>query len=254
MRHRALQLFAVCCLVALAGCSGALSGVDGAGDPTLEDVSYPAGVSENGTNVSALADAHSTALENESFTFEFESATNSSVVNQTYRIDAAVGPDRETVRANASVRNQTTAVYLTDGRHFARIGTGANATYQSGERTPRVASLFALSSSGGRLVEQFAGSANFTPTDAREVNGTTLLVLRADGSNVTAAEQANVTEYNATVLVTERGVVHSITVEQTAVQDGREFRTNASLRFTAIGATTVAEPSWLDEVRNQTAD
>lgn len=250
MQRTALQLLAVACLVALAGCTGALSG--GGDGPTLDDVSYPPGVSENGTNVSALADAHSTALENRSFTLSANSTVNSSVTNQSVRLDARVGQNRDDVLVNASMMGQQMTTYLTAAKRYARVVVDGEVSYQATERTPDAVRLVSSSFTGERYLTQFGGVGNFTPTDARDVNGTTLVVLRADGSNVTASEQANVTDYDATLLVDEEGVVRSLTVEATSTRDGLQYRTEFSMEISNVGETAVAEPAWLDEARNRT--
>lgn len=252
MRPNALQLLAVCCLVALAGCTGALSG--GGDGPTLDDVSYPPGVSENGTNVSALADAHSAALENRSFALSANSTVNAPTANESVRLDASVGRDRENVLVNATLTNQQVSMYLTAEKRYTRISADGEVSYQANRRTSDAVKLVPSSFTGAGYLDRFGGIANFTPTGVREVDGTTLVVLRADGSNATASEQANVTDYNATLLVDEQGVVRSMTVEATSTLDGRQSTTAFSLEISNVGETTVAEPAWLDEARNQTGD
>jgi hypothetical protein len=255
MQRNALQLLAIAALVALAGCTGGLSGAGDPADgtPTLEEVSYPAGVSANGTNVSALAEAHAAALENRSFTLSADTAVNTSMMNQSARFDAAVGQHHDTVRVNGTVMGQRVSVYLTAEKRYARYGTDGEVSYRATERTADVPRLVPSSSfTGAGYLDRFGGVANATPTGVRERNGTTLIVLRADGSNATATAEANVTDYNATLLVDQRGVVHSLTVETTSVRDGQRFRTAFSMELSNVGATTVPEPAWLDEARNRT--
>ncbi|NEU55366.1 hypothetical protein [Halorussus sp. MSC15.2] len=254
MRRRVLQLLVLSCLVALAGCSGALPG-DGAGEQTLGDVSYPAGVSDDGTNVTALANAHESALENSSLTLSIDSTVNSSAGNRSVVLDAAVGSARDNVLVNGSASGRQMSVYLTPEKRYTRIATGDNseAAYQVTNRSQEAMRLVP-SYSGSGYLDQFAGMANFTPTGVRTVNGTTLLVLQADGSNATATDRANVSEFDATILVDERGVVHSVTVEATSSRNGQEFRTTYSMTISDVGETTVAEPAWLDEARNQTGN
>lgn len=250
MQRNALQLFAVACLVALAGCTGALTG--GGDDPTLEDVSYPAGVSENGTNVSALADAHSAVLENRSFTLSVNGTVNSPTANQSVRLDASVGRNRENVLVNGTMMGQQVSMYLTAEKRYTRLDADGEVSYRANRRTSDAVRLVPSSFTGASYLDRFGGVANATPTDVRETNGATLIVLRADGSDATASEQANVTDYNATLLVDEQGVVHSMTVEATTTRDGRRSTTEFALEISNVGETTVAEPPWLDEARNET--
>ncbi|WP_435177121.1 DUF7537 family lipoprotein [Halorussus sp. AFM4] len=253
MRRRALQLLAVSCLVALAGCSGALTD-GGAGGQTLDDVSYPAGVSANGTNVSALADAHESYLQNRSLSLSVSSTMNASSGNRSVALDAKVGADRDNVLVNGTAMGQQVSVYLTPDRQYTRIAAGSGeAAYRATNRTPGSARLIPSSYSGAGYLGQFGGVANFTPTGVRTVDGTQLIVLRADGSNATATPAANVTDYEATMLVDEHGVVRSVTVEATSRRNGQQVRTNYSLNVSDVGETTVDEPAWLDEAKNQTS-
>ncbi|WP_135853470.1 DUF7537 family lipoprotein [Halorussus salinus] len=251
MRRKALQLLVVASLVALAGCSGALSGGDGA--QTLDDVTYPAGVSENGTNLTALADAHENTLQNQSFTLEVASTVNSSMGNQSVALDAAVGADREEIRVNGSALGQDVSVYVTEEKRFTRLNVAdGEARYQVADRTPESSQIVPSSYTGRSYLDRFAGSGNFTPTGVRTVEGTTLVVLEADGSNATQSQQMNVTDYNATMLVDQQGVVHSVSVEVSAARQGQQARTEFSMNVSDVGETTVAEPAWLDEARNST--
>lgn len=254
MRTRALQLVAVACLVALAGCSGALSGA-GEDAQTLDDVDYPEGVSEDGANVSALAESHEQRLQNRSFTLRVNSTVNTSAYNQSVSLDARVGPDRDAVHADSSAMDQQMSVYLTEDTQYTRVTAGdGEPRYRVTDRTPAALQLFSGSFAGATFLDRFAGSANFTPTDVRTVDGATVVVLEADGSNVTETSQANVTGYEATLLVDERGVVRSVEVDVSGNRDGEQFRTRFSMTVTDIGETTVSEPGWLDEARNQTDD
>ncbi|WP_128477058.1 DUF7537 family lipoprotein [Halorussus pelagicus] len=252
MRRKALQLLVIGCLVALAGCSGALSGGDGA--QTLGDVTYPAGVSDDGTNVTALADAHESQLQNESLSLAVDSTVNSPAGNQTVSLDAAVSADRDRIRANGSAMGQQVSVYVTADQRFTRISTGdAEPRYQVAERTPDSMQLIPESYTGRTYIAQFAGSGNFTPSGVRTVDGTTLIVLEADGSNATESQQVNITDYNATMLVDQQGVVHSVSVDISATRQGQQAQTRFSMNVSDVGETTVTEPSWLNEARNSSA-
>lgn len=256
MQRNALQLFAIVALVVLAGCSGGLSGGDATATddgPTLDDVSYPPGVSENGTNVSALAEAHAGVLENESFALTADSVMNSSMTNQSVRLEAAVNEDRDSVLVDGSMRGQQVSMYLTAEKRYTRIGTGNGSTYRTTDRTSDAVKLVPSSFTGTNYLGQFAGVGDFTPTDAREANGTTVVALEADGSNATEAATANLTDYEATMLVDERGVVRSMTVDATSTTRGRQYSTSFSMKIESVGATTVSEPAWLDEARNSTS-
>lgn len=249
MRRKALLLIAVGCLVALAGCSGALSGED---DPTLDDVSYPDGVSENETNVSALADAHTEALNESGFTLSLDVVENSSMGNQSIEMGASVSADRENVRASVSGGDRQTSIYLTDETRYEKQTGGGETDYRVTDRRPDAMKLVPSSYSGAAYVEQFAagGEANFTPTDVRVVDGTTLVVLRADGSDVSSEDETETVEYDATILVDERGVIHGFDATVESEQGDDVATLSVSMAVSDVNETTVAEPSWLDEARN----
>lgn len=252
MQRNALLLVAVGCLVALAGCAGTLPG--GTDGPTADDVAYPDGVTENGTNVSALADAHAEALNGSSFSIALETSQNSSAGNQSAALSADVGPDREAVRANLSGADQRTEIYATEAKHYQQRTVGDRTAYRVTNRTSEGAQVVPASLSGAVYLQQYAAAtgANLTPDGAREVDGTTLLVLRADGGDVSIPGAVNATSYDATALVDERGVVHSFEVTLDTEQSGAPASFSIAMNVSDVGETTVAEPSWLDEARNQT--
>lgn len=252
MQRRALQLFAVSCLVALAGCSGALSGGDAG--PTLEDASYPAGVSDNGTDLAALSDAHAEALNGSSFALSLDVSQNSSASNRSMAVDAAVGPDRDEVRVNVSGANQSMATYATSETRYLQVTAGDRTNYRATERSDSALRLLPSSYSGVEYLGRFGGQAgaNFTPTGVREVDGTTLIVLEANGSDASAPEGANLTDYDATVLVDEQGVVHRFEASARTEQGGNWVRSSVTMTISGVNETTVSEPAWLDEARNRT--
>ncbi|WP_135823398.1 DUF7537 family lipoprotein [Halorussus ruber] len=270
MRRRALQLVAVCCLVALAGCSGALTGggnttnptsaanatnaTDAGSGPTLDDVSNPPGVSANGTDLAELSSAHAAALNGSSFTLAFDVSQNSSASNRSMGATAAVGPDRRNVHVTVSGANQSMETYATAEKRYLRVATGDRVDYRAANRTNDKPKLLSSTYTGTTYLDRFAGqvSANFTPTGVRQVDGETLVVLRANGSDVSAPGETNVTDYNATILVDEQGVVHRFEASARTERGDKWVRNAATMTISDVNETTVGEPAWLDEARNQT--
>jgi hypothetical protein len=257
MRRNALLLVAVSCLVVLAGCSGALPG--GTDEPTTDaaaaETNYPDAVSENGTNVSALADGHAEALNGSSFSLSLATAQNASAGERSAELSAAVGPDRERVRANVSGAGQRTEIYATAEKRYQRLTTGNETAYRVTNRTSAGSQVVPSSLSGAVYLRQYAAAtnANLTPEGVREIDGTTVVVLRADGTNVSVPGGTNVTGYDATALVDERGIVHSFEVSVDTAQGDSSATLSVSMNVSDVGETTVAEPAWLDEAKNSSS-
>lgn len=251
MRRKLIMVLAVGCLVALAGCSGAFMD----DKPTLEDTSYPDGVSDTGTNVSALAESHSDGLENQSFTLRIELNQNGSERNESATVRAAVGADRDRVNATVVQDEGGQSTYLTAEKRYVRSVTDGETSYRVSDRSPEAAQFVTATYSGATYLESFAGgvNANFTPTGVTVENGTTLIELAADGSNVSTSD-AEVTDYEATMLVDEQGVVHQFDVSVQTESENGERSISLSMTLSDVGETTVEEPSWLDEAQNQTAE
>jgi hypothetical protein len=255
MRRRALQLVAVSCLVALAGCSGALTGgTNGADGKTLDDVSNPPGVSANGTDLAKLSDAHAAALNGSSFTLTFDVAQNSSAANRSMGATAAVGADRRNVHVTVSGANQSMETYATAQKRYLRVATGDRVDYRAANRTNDEPKLLSSTYVGTTYLDRFAGQvgANFTPDGVRQADGTSLVVLRANGSDASAPGETNVTDYSATILVDEQGVIHRFEVSARTERGGEWVRSTAAMTISDVDETAVDEPAWLGEARNQT--
>ncbi|WP_276299732.1 DUF7537 family lipoprotein [Halorussus lipolyticus] len=255
MQRSALQLIAVSCLVALAGCSGALpGGANGADGQSPDDVSNPPGVSANGTDLAKLSSAHTEALNGSSFTLAFEVSQNSSASNRSMSATAAVGPDRENVHVNVSGAAQSMATYSTAEKRYLRVATAERVDYRVADRSADGLKLLPSSYAGTAYLNRFAGQvgANFTPDGVREDNGTTLVVLRADGSDVSAPNGTNVTDYDATLLVDEQGIIHRFEASARTERGDQWVRSSVTMTISDVNETTVAEPAWVDEARNQT--
>lgn len=251
MRRKLILLLVAGCLLALAGCTGGLTD----DEPTLEDASYPDGVSDNGTNVSALADAHAEGLENRSFTLALDLSENGSETNQSASVRASVGADRDQIRTDVTGTDMEQSVYLTAEKRYVRSMADGEPTYRVSDRSPQGSQFVPGSYSGASYLQSFAAApnANFTPTGVQVVNGTTLIELEADGSNV-SAPGTEVTNYEATMLVDEQGVVHRFEVTAQTESEGDEQSVSLSMELSNVDDTSVEEPAWLDEAKNQSSD
>ena len=247
MRRYAL-LLAVGCLVALAGCSGALTDD---GKKTQKQMVYPDGVSENGTNVSKLLDSHESALNASSFALRLNTTQNTSMGNQSLSLAATVGPNREKVLVNVSGAGRNVTSYETAEKRYTRLSMGGRTVYRVTDRMPQGAQFVPGSYTGATYVERFAQHANFTPNGTTQFQGRTVVVLEADGSNVSAPAGTNVTGYDARLLVDERGIVRTFEATVRTEASGAYSRVSLAMTISDVGEVSVAKPGWLDEARNQ---
>jgi uncharacterized protein YceK len=66
-------------------------------------------------------------------------------------------------------------------------------------------------------------------------------------------QNGTVSEFNATILVDEEGIIRSFTYSATyTTSRGREVTVNSMVRVSDIGSTTVEKPEWLKEAKKQT--
>lgn len=246
-------------LVLLAGCSS-ITGDDPAQTPkpTLDTVTYPAGVNETGIiNSSKLIRAHSEALANESVTFEL--STNSSQSGSTantqrhLELNMEDDPDADRTRVVLNNSGATVAMYATDERTYVKQKIGTNTAYKVSNSTD--SSRYSLANRDWASMLQGTFSyASFEPHDVVVRNGTTLIKLKLTGidpSSELNQENASVTT-DGTVLVDQQGVIHHSEIE--IVVENEERNSTISYRSTAdlrnVGSTNVEEPAWLDEAES----
>lgn len=247
MRRFAL-LLAVGSLVVLAGCSGALSGGDST--PTLDQMTYPDGVSENETNLSTLADTHVEALNDSSYTVEVNTSEEYETRNVSANITSRVESNPRKALVNISAGSETS--YITNETLYTKRTQNGDSRYEAIERSQNGSDPLARLYTGSGFIGQLNAEANFTPTGVRTVDGTPLVVLEPNETTVDM-QGVNVTEYNATILVDERGVVHRFDRTLGFEMGNSSVRSEISMNVTKLNETTVEKPSWLDEARNQSS-
>lgn len=250
-------------LVLLAGCSS-ITGDDPSQtpEPTLDTVTYPAGVNETGiTNSSELIQAHSEALANESVTFEWsmdssQSRENTDVVEQTLRI--RMKDDRQTGRTQVVLNNSasTVTMYATENRTYVKQEIGTDTAYEVSDSTD--SSRYSLANRDwDSMLQNTFRYATFEPTDVVVRNGTTLIKFEMtgiDNSSELNRENSTVTT-DGTMLLDQQGVIHHTEIEITAENGERNstisYKSTADLRN--VGSTAVEEPGWLDEAKSSSS-
>lgn len=201
----------------------------------------PPGVGQNGTNVSALAAAHETALEDRSFALDLSVEQGGSV--ERIEIRTTAGPTPTTVRAE---RPGWRRVEYFDDRWYRRTVENGTTSYGSGQYA------------GGRpdwtgrsMLVQYMGPATYRPDGVVTRSGRRLLVLDAVPGSLPADAfgSGRIVEFESRALVTTDGVVRSFSLTATGSGGGR-----LAVRLTVegIGTTAVARPAWTAETTNAT--
>lgn len=283
---------AVPLVVLLAGCSGfsAPGGVAGTQTTTLTPVDVPqrgtpvgatpssptptsgdrlvAGLTERGvTDPFALAGAHRSELANVSYTKT--TRTRLSGPNGTLRavdrsIVVAPGTDRyhlvETSESTPSYPVDSITprleIWYADAPALFRVGEGENASYRVG------------------MSGSFDGPVGDVPDHDRlvglygTVDGWSVQLVEGETGTLFVLESRAVpddvlrlpvlvtepTDARLRVVLTDVGRVVSYRLRYEARFDGRPVRVVRRIAFSAVGNTTVTEPTWYDEALAETAD
>jgi hypothetical protein len=235
------RLSALCLvfLVALAGCTG------GGGDPTTTpstptpiDGDAPPGVTATDIDTDTLVSAHLDALDNRSYTITVEQSSGGNSISVTSRAEAGRLPALIDVEGQGAIQE----VYVTTNASYELRQGGGEQTIR---RTQENASTIPT---GERYVRQVLADGNLSYTGTVERDGRTLHRLRAGLPDLNRQiEDGRATWFEAELLVDESGLVHSLSYRLTVERDGTESDLRIEMDLTDIGATTVDEPSWIDD-------
>ncbi|WP_424019101.1 DUF7537 family lipoprotein [Halorientalis pallida] len=279
MRKRVLVTLALTLVVALAGCTGGLSGGEGtttdAGTDstdaneealdsttaTVTNFAYPAGATPSGIeNVTTLLDEHEAALSGSSVTlsgtkgFSAGGSQSSASAGIEYTIEHEASSNETLTRIVGGGSGNTFTSYLTDGTAAYRVDGSTGVEY--GAVSTAVDAPFADTApdsfTGRTLLRTILGSGEYNATDVVSRNGTEL--VRYDLETVVSTPDAKLnigsdTQVEGTVFVDSEGIIHEASFSATSGTDeGFSFGYEASAVFSDIGSTTVEEPDWLGEV------
>jgi len=289
-RRTHLAVVAVVSLVLLAGCGGFLGGggsgdteqtaVTEAATSTPADENGPA-PGTAGLSDSALEESHTAALAAQSFTtsLSFELASERNGTERSVFVNRTVEVDRENQRlrsvgelVQADGDSLTTTTYTAGeetGEHRVLKQDGESRTEYRYDTEPYDGAVQPVNESevvDRALLRAIGTDINWTYAGTETVDGETVSRFEASGienvsgfsagaaatdgdvgSNVSADANDTAT---ATVLVDDDGVVRQFEYTLVTEQDGVPVRVSLTVDVTAIGQTTVEEPSWLDEARN----
>lgn len=247
-------------LVALSGCSGLVpgggneSGGNGPGgaDGTPTASPYAAGYAASGvTNATAAVDAHESALLSTSgfavtYSAKIETGDGTTTVDYDQRVETSSREVLTRTNISGGGTTGTLAQYYHNGTIYQRSESAAAGGVQYSNRsgqyelrsftgTRLVQPLVANVSYGSSEVVTHEGERAVRYTDATLQNGTQLL-----GRNV---DPANVSSFQATLVVDSQGVVRH--VEYSATIDASDRRTVDVTVDVASGDVTVDRPSWV---------
>lgn len=271
--------------VALAGCSGGgtaspgdtADGPDGTDGTDGAVAALPADLNASyleGTHGDRLSAATSFTT---SLNYSVSNATQTLYIESTASIEAngSVGFERFGF-SNATGDGIFLETYTNDGTTYERTsfvsGGQEQAQYSSGEEpygefgvTPvnassaRVPEL--VTSVGSGVTWEQQGTVTYDGTDVVEYTASGEAAFdpsfreEAQPSGGLFGPSANITEYDAieaTLLLDEDGVIRQLRYEASGTQAGDAISVVLTVTFEDIGSTTVSEPSWLDEARQQT--
>lgn len=243
------RVLAVALLAVLAGCAGALAGSPndaGDGRPELAEQSWSDGES---VQFDALLARHN-AVVSDARALERRAVVPSDDHGRT-RVSfvANATTERAYLNITASVENGTELqqTFVDGDQLHARAGTPASAEVTSQPFSPAFSRFVrprkTLTADADVLSQWdfeyagFEGGAFVFEADS---------VTPGPGAPDDSLDAANVTETNATLRVSERGVVRELSVRATLERDG-ETTTVRSVTEYALNGTTVETPDWVAE-------
>ena len=285
-RHLSVALLAL--LIVLAGCAGGPS-ADGPPDARIPDRAttaeqspspskatatptpvrpdgFPPGVTETRLrNATRLAAAHQTAIREESFAFRqvVSMAVDLPVDGRTLRTSATtVG----VVSRNLSTFHLQTTSHESDGNWsettareqwanatalYRHTDDGNRARYATIPRQEAMQMEIDSQATGFIVMNDVLGRGDYEVVTTSERDGRTFFTLEA--TNYTAGDAGNLSRFESTVVVDDRGVVRRLNTTLVASEDADSQlrRMHFEFELTRVGSITVEKPAW---VANATAE
>ncbi|WP_330630297.1 DUF7537 family lipoprotein [Halocatena halophila] len=251
MSRRWKLVLGVVVLVSVAGCSSM--------NPLSSGPEYPDGYDDSGITdpQTAASDHYGVLNDSDSFTMEitFGGLPNRTSVEMTSQFDlanekglstAAVKRDDSQVLAYEEYQNGST---LYEKAALGIFGTQYNTSERSFDR-------LVANNTNTTDMKEWMESLNVTPTDTREIDGTTYRefnVTSYDDSgeimpqNLTG-DVPDTTLKNGTMLVSPDGVIRSLRLQFS--YDGGDQQAEFTYRISKVGNTSVSPPEWLEEAKS----
>jgi len=243
-------------LVVLSGCSGVVNTTptDEQPSPTktlsLGAVTYPDGVTESSVDGDVVASNHKEYLSDKNLTLreEINVSTGGSMKKAT--LHEKVGANQNPVWFQTEKPNKTETAYVQNWTKYVRNSTGNNTTYRVESHVPS-SMILPPSYSGSRDLNRTFKMAEFEPVGAYSKGGQKRIVLETTSDNHYAKDGSEITEFNATIEIDQRGFVHSLSTRIVFSRNNQTVEQQSVMTITDINSTTVPTPSWLEEAKTQ---
>lgn len=268
MERRTIGVLAVVALVAVAGCSG-LTGSDDPTDampdtdsqtdtrtssesttdeqPSLADVSYPAGASESGfDNASAVATGHADALTESGYAVSLSQQSVEGDQSSELHYDVRSDPEAKRMLGTLETSSYRNQWYGNETHRHANVTSNGESSLQVRERSTDFSETHRQETLSP-TVQSVLASGNYTATDVVERDGET--AVRYELQEYNASDNANFETESATgsVLVGESGVVYEAALVVNGTSDGSDVSLELTYEVTETGDVTVERPDWADD-------
>lgn len=259
--RKQIAAIAVAALLVFAGCSaggdgGATTapGTDAPTDGTTTESGSDGGapVYESPLDATTVAQNHDTVLR-DAGTFTLVSTSNQSQGGQSLGVTSSVAAnvDSGEVYSEQNANDRVVEVYsYGNGTAYQRLELSSGETQYTVPPQPPNASQIA----GGQL-QSFVSAFALDHAGSETVDGASTDVYEASGVedvNESAFPQLdveNVSSADASVYVTEDGLVKQFGYSLTVATENGEATIAVQQQYTEVGSTTVEQPPWLDEAR-----
>ncbi|WP_255195923.1 DUF7537 family lipoprotein [Halorarius litoreus] len=277
MRTQTLATLAVAAMLVLAGCSfagggqstptdgsGAVtdtpaddgSGPSGTESPAGQSFSYPAGYDEGGVvNATEAAASHRAALlATGGFTVDYDADVTTPNTTTYVRYDQRVETGSEEVVRQTNVtsgdlQGLVVRYYADDTVYVKSQQPGSeNTTYANSSQSYSLASF-----TGVEFVVPALSDVSFASSERTTRDGTPVVVYsdatldRAGSVFGNGVQANNVSDFSATLVVGEDGIVRELTYSATVTTGGVDRQVDVTVRVSGVDETTVDQPDWLDQ-------
>lgn len=220
--------------------------------PTVEDFPYPDGASQSGIAPGTLYTTHRSAITDAgSATVAVEQSRSSGEFSSSFTQTNAFSADGLSRTTERSEVTETLWTPSGESAAYVRMDTGFEQRYRIENSAPRPQELLRL-----QAVEFLLGGASWTAaTEVVELGDEFGVVY--DAADVADEERllratrsgGTVTEFAASITVTEAGYVRELSYDITTERDGETTQQAATVTTGSLGATSVPEPSWAGTAR-----